>query len=80
MKQVHLCQGVKHMGAGRKKTLMIVAGLATLIAIAIVIALLLFDINSFKPKIETAASGITGLDVRINGKMQALFLSLRPIG
>ena len=80
MKQVHLFQGVKHMGAGRKKTLIIVAGLVTLIVIAIVIALLLFDINSFKSKIETTASGITGLDVRINGKMHALFLSLRPIG
>ena len=65
------------MGAGRKKTLIIVAGLVTLIAIAIVIALLLFDINSFKSKIETTASGITGLDVRINGKMH---LSFFPFG
>jgi hypothetical protein len=65
------------MGAERKKTLIIVAGLVTLIVIFFFIALLLFDINSFKSKIETTASGITGLDVRINGKMH---LSFFPFG
>ena len=65
------------MGAERKKTLMIVGGFATLIVIFFFIALLLFDINSFKSKIETTASGMTGLDVRINGKMR---LSFFPFG
>ena len=48
-----------------------------MIVIFFFIALLLFDINSFKSKIETTASGITGLDVRINGKMH---LSFFPFG
>ena len=65
------------MRAERKKTLMIVGGVATLIAITVFIALLLFDINSYKSKIETAASETTGLDVRINGKMG---LSFFPFG
>jgi hypothetical protein len=65
------------MGAERKKTLMIVGGFATLIVIFFFIALLLFDINSFKSKIETAASGLTGLDVKINGKIR---LSFFPFG
>jgi uncharacterized protein involved in outer membrane biogenesis len=51
---------VKAMRAERKKSLIIVAGVVTLILIAVFIALLLFDINSFKSKIETTASGITG--------------------
>ena len=65
------------MGAERKKTLMIAGCVVTLIVIAVFIALLLFDINSFKSKIETAASGMTGLDVRINGKIR---LSFFPFG
>ena len=65
------------MGAERKKTLMIVGGVVTLIVITVFIALLLFDINSYKSKIETAASETTGLDVRINGKMR---LSFFPFG
>ena len=65
------------MRAERKKTLMIVGGVVTLIVITVFIALLLFDINSFKSKIEATASGMTGLDVRINGKMR---LSFFPFG
>ena len=65
------------MRAERKKTLMIVGSVVTLIAITVFIALLLFDINSYKSKIETAASETTGLDVRINGKMR---LSFFPFG
>lgn len=56
---------------------MIAGGVVTLIVIAVFIALLLFDINSFKSKIETTSSEITGLDVRINGKMR---LSFFPFG
>ncbi|MGA2506469.1 MAG: AsmA family protein [Chitinispirillaceae bacterium] len=58
----------------QKKTLMIIGGVVTLVTIAVITALLLFDINSYKSEIETAASGTTGLEVRINGKMRlALF-------
>jgi len=65
------------MRAERKKTLMMGAGVVPLIAIALFIALFLFDINAYKSKIETAASETTGLDVRINGKLR---LSLFPLG
>ena len=61
------------MRTERKKTLMIVGGVMTLIVITAFIALLLFDINSYKSKIEAVASGMTGLDARINGKMRLTF-------
>ena len=65
------------MTSARQKTLIIAGGVVTLIAIAVSIALLLFDINSYKSKIETTASGMTGLDVKINGEMS---LSFFPFG
>ena len=69
--------GVKAMRAERKKTLMIAGGVVLLILIAAIVAVLLFDINSYKSKIETAVSGATGLDVTINGGMG---LSFFPFG
>jgi uncharacterized protein involved in outer membrane biogenesis len=68
---------VKAMRAERKKTLMIAGGVVLLILIAAIVAVLLFDINSYKSKIETAVSGATGLDVTINGNMG---LSFFPFG
>jgi uncharacterized protein involved in outer membrane biogenesis len=65
------------MRAGRKKGLMIAAGIVLLIVIAAIVAVLLFDVNSYKSKIETAASGATGLDVMIKGRMG---LDLFPFG
>ena len=61
------------MRAGRKKGLMITGGIVLLIAIAAFVAVLLFDINSYKSKIETAASEATGLDVTIKGGMGLAF-------
>jgi uncharacterized protein involved in outer membrane biogenesis len=65
------------MGAKGKKTLMIAGGVVLLILIASIVAVLLFDINSYKSKIETAVSEATGLDVTINGGMG---LSFFPFG
>jgi AsmA protein len=65
------------MRAERKKGLMIAGGIVLLIVIAAIAAVLLFDINSYKSKIETAASEATGLDIRINGRMG---LSFFPFG
>lgn len=56
---------------------MAAAGIIVLLAIAASVAVLSFDINSYKPKIEAAASDAAGLDVRIGGKMG---LSLFPFG
>ena len=65
------------MRAERKKGLMIAGGVVVLIVIAAIVAVLLFDINSYKSKIETTASEATGLDVRIKGRMG---LSFFPFG
>ena len=65
------------MRAERKKTLMIVGGVVLLIVAAMIVAGLLFNINSYKSKIETAVSEATGLDVKINGGMG---LSFFPFG
>ena len=64
------------MRVERKKSLMIAGGVAALIIIAAFVAVLLFNINSYKPKIETAVSETTGLNVRINGKMGLSFIPL----
>src|SRR3972149_1735028 len=72
------------MNAKMKKAVITLAGLSAAVVLAIVIFALTFDINSYKPRIEAAASEATGLKVRINGKLKlALFpragLSLEDI-
>ena len=61
------------MGAERKKVLMIAGVVVALTVIAAIVAALLFNINSYKPRIESAASEATGLVVRINGKLGLSF-------
>lgn len=65
------------MRVERKKGLMIAGGVVVLIVIAAIVAFFLFNINSYKSKIETATSEATGLDVRIKGRMG---LSFFPFG
>jgi len=65
------------MNAKKKKVLMILGGGAVALVLAVVVFALTFDINSYRPRIEAAASGATGLEVRINGKMG---LSFFPFG
>jgi AsmA protein len=65
------------MGPERKRSLAIAGGVVALIIIAGIVAALLFNINSYKSRIETAASEATGLDVRITGRMG---LSFFPFG
>jgi uncharacterized protein involved in outer membrane biogenesis len=61
----------------RKKGLLIGGSIVLLIMIVGIVVALLFNINAYKSKIETAASEATGLDVRIKGKMG---LSFFPFG
>lgn len=62
------------MNAKMKKVLFILAGVAAAVVLAVVIFVLTFDINRYKPRIEAAASEATGMNVRINGKLKlALF-------
>jgi len=65
------------MNAKKKKVLFVLGGGAAALILAVVVFALTFDINSYRPRIEAAASGATGLEVRINGKMG---LSFFPFG
>jgi type II secretion system protein N len=65
------------MNAKKKKVLFILGGGAVALLLVVVFFALTFNINSYRPRIESAASGATGLDVRINGKMG---LSFFPFG
>jgi uncharacterized protein involved in outer membrane biogenesis len=60
---------MKGMRAQRGKSLLIAGGFVALVVIAAIAALLLFDINTFKSNIDSAAFDATGLNVRINGKI-----------
>lgn len=62
------------MNAKMKKALFILIGAAAAIVLVVVIFVLTFDINRYKPRIEAAASEASGRTVRINGKLKlALF-------
>lgn len=65
------------MNAKTKKVLLILGGGTIAIVLAAVVFALSFDMNSYRPRIEAAASEATGLEVRINGKMG---LSFFPFG
>jgi hypothetical protein len=65
------------MNAKKKKVLFILGGGAVALLLVVVFFALTFNINSYRPRIEAAASGATGLEVRINGKMG---LSFFPFG
>ena len=65
------------MNAKKKVVLFILGAGAVALFLAVVILVLNFDINFYRPRIEAVTSGATGLDVRINGKMG---LSFFPFG
>jgi uncharacterized protein involved in outer membrane biogenesis len=65
------------MNAKKKKVLFVLGGIAAALVLAVVVFALIFDINSYRPRIEAAASAATGLEVKINGKMG---LSFFPFG
>ncbi|MGO9014518.1 MAG: AsmA family protein [Dissulfurispiraceae bacterium] len=57
----------------KKKVFLGLCGVVIALVLAVVVFSLTFDINSYKPRIEAVASGATGLDVKINGKMGISF-------
>jgi len=61
----------------KKKIVIAVGGVVAAIFLAVVVFLLSFDINSYKPRIEAEASQATGLEVSVKGKMG---LSFFPFG
>ncbi|MEN6475235.1 MAG: AsmA family protein, partial [Syntrophaceae bacterium] len=58
------------MHTAMKKALLILGGIAGTLVLALVIFLLTFDADAYKPRLESAASQATGMNVRINGKMK----------
>lgn len=58
------------MNAKIKKTLIVLGIGGAALVLAAVIFALTFDINSYKPGIEAAASRASGMDVRVNGKIK----------
>jgi hypothetical protein len=65
------------MNTKKKKVLFALGGVAVVLVLAVIVFVLTFDINSYRSRIEVAASRATGLQVRIIGKMG---LSLFPFG
>jgi AsmA protein len=65
------------MNAKKKKVFFILGGAAAAFVLVVVVFALTFNINFYRTRIEAAASGATGLEVRINGKMG---LSFFPFG
>jgi len=67
------------MNAARRKRRILAGGLAAfaILVLAAVAALSLFDVNSYRPEIEKAASAAAGLDVRVRG---TIGLSVFPPG
>ncbi|HLE17049.1 MAG TPA: AsmA family protein [Syntrophales bacterium] len=61
------------MKSKMKKIVLIPGGITAALVLAAVVFVLTFDINSYKPRIEAAASKSTGMKVRINGKMKLSF-------
>jgi hypothetical protein len=57
-----------------KKILFILGGSAVVLVLAALIFLLTFNINSYRPRIEAAASDAIGMKIRINGKMKLTLL------
>lgn len=65
------------MNTKKKIVFFVLGGGAVALVLAVVFFALTFNINSYRPRIEVAASKATGLEVRINGKMG---LSFFPFG
>src|SRR3990172_6998222 len=63
------------MKSKMKKIVLIPGGSGAALVLAAVVFVLTFDINSYKPRIEAAASTASEMKVRVNGKMK---LSLFP--
>lgn len=57
------------MSKSLKITLFAVSGLAGLLVLVAVALVLFFDANAYKPRLEAAASGALGMEVRVGGRL-----------
>jgi hypothetical protein len=55
---------------GKHRTFRVIAGLLAVLALAILALVLFVDIGKYRPRLETEASRILGLDVKIRGEMK----------
>lgn len=62
------------MNSKMKKVFFLLGGSAAVLVLTALIFLLTFNINSYRPRIEAAASGAIGMKVRMNGKMDLRLL------
>ena len=55
---------------GKNRALRVIAGLLAVLALAVLALVLFVDIGKYRPMLETEASRILGLDVKIRGEMK----------
>ncbi|MGA7105184.1 MAG: AsmA family protein [Candidatus Deferrimicrobiaceae bacterium] len=63
---------------GKNRALLITAGILAVLALAVLALVLFVDIGRFRPRLETEASRILGLDVQIRGEMKIEYFP--PLG
>jgi AsmA protein len=61
------------MSPSRKRILLTIGGAVGLLALFILAAPLLIDVNRYKPRLEAAASDALGMDVRVGGRLGMSF-------
>lgn len=62
--------------SGKKRALLLIGGIVAALALALLALVLFVDMNRYKPRFESAASKVLGLDLRIRGEMNIVFFPL----
>lgn len=57
-------------GKGKYRALRVIAGILAVLALAVLALVLFVDIGRYRPRLETEASRVLGLDVKIRGEMK----------
>jgi len=60
-------------GKGKNRALRVIAGILAVLALAVLALVLFVDIGRYRPRLETEASRILGMDVQIRGEMKIEF-------
>jgi AsmA protein len=61
-------------GKGKNRALRVIAGIVAVLALAILALVLFVDIGRYRPRLETEASRVLGMDVQIGGEMKIEYL------
>ena len=65
-------------GKGKNRALRVIAGIVAVLALAVLALVLFVDISRYRPRLETEASRVLGMDVQIRGEMKIEFFP--PLG